>query len=310
MEVSSLIGTKISKYEITRYIASGTFGDVYEARYKNNFYAIKIPKDSQKEKVLNIEASIYKNIYKYYKDELEENESLGIPTVKIVKSPPTTDGSPEKKVMVMELLGTSLEKIMQDKKKMDLKTVTYLAIQMITIMKYVHKAGYIHRDIKPDNFVIKNKNEICLLDFGLAKNFKKSNGEHIELNEKTKKFCGTARYASISAHTGKEQSRKDDMECIGYLLVYFLKGRLPWERVKHKDKCKKYELIGNKKQECMENIEDFCHDLPKEYKVYFKYIQSLDFDEKPNYKSLRNMFSNLYEKLDNFPDVNLLELQK
>ena len=158
----------------------------------------------------------------------------------------------------------------------------------------MHKNKILHRDIKPDNFVVgyENKQDLFCIDFGLAKRFIRKNGDHVPYSE-NKKFCGTARYASIAAHSHCEQGRKDDLEAIGYILIYLYKGKLPWQGIKHKDKKERYRLIGEKKQAVSE--EDLCMNMPKEFVVFLKYARNLDFDEKPHYSALKKMFIKLYE---------------
>ena len=118
----------------------------------------------------------------------------------------------------------------------------------------------------------------------------------------TRKFVGTARYSSIASHRQKEQSRKDDLESIAYILVYLYKGRLPWMGIKHKDKKEKYRLIGEKKESTKE--EDLCSGMSKEFVVFLKYVKNLDFNEKPHYSALKKMFMNLY-KSRNYKNNNM-----
>ena len=284
-DLKTLIGTNIGKYIITRYIGSGSFGNVFEAKNKmtEELVALKIPivnEQKNGERLLLEEAKVYKNI---------SNKERGISNMKVMKRD-------DKHIIIMDLLGPSLDSVMTKYKKLSLKSIIKLAISMLEIMKYIHTLGYIHRDIKPDNFVLgytkEEINKLYCIDFGLAKKYVKKNGEHIEMNE-NKKFCGTVRYASIAAHNNTDQSRKDDLESIGYILIYLYKAKLPWQNIKHKDKKERYKLVG----ECKMNIceEELCSNMPKEFIVYMKYVKTLDFNEKPRYNALINMFKKLYE---------------
>lgn len=285
--LTSLIGTDINSYTITKYISSGSFGDVFRAKHKktNEEVALKIPiKNDEKdgEKWLLEEAKVYNALNK------DKSEDCGVANMKVMKNKEL-----DKKIIVMDLLGPSLEDILSKRKKFRLKSIILLAIQMIELMRYIHDRGYIHRDIKPDNFVMDKNNhrKLYCIDFGLAKRYLKRNDEHISF-KKGNKFCGTARYASIAAHKGYEQSRKDDLEAIGYLLVYLYRGKLPWQNLKHKDKKERYRMILEKKESISE--EELCEQLPREFLVYFKHVKTLDFDEKPRYQALINMFKKLY----------------
>lgn len=281
-----LVGTKYNKYRITRYIASGSYGDVFEAQdtQTSQVVALKFPtkKDSEHDdKILMTEARVYKHI---------SNPACGVPNAKVITCK-------QQKVVVMDLLGISLETIMREHTKLSIQTVVLLAIQMIDILKYIHSCGYIHRDIKPDNFVtgFNTKQELYCIDYGLAKKYVNRNGRHIPFSEH-RRFCGTARYASIAAHKQQEQSRKDDLESLGYILVYLHNGALPWQGIQHKDKHERYKRIGKKKETISEEV--LCANMPKEFCVFLKYVRTLDFDEKPHYTALRNMFQRLAHSLD------------
>lgn len=134
--------------------------------------------------------------------------------------------------MVMDPLGPSLDNLYKFcGRRFTIKTCCMLAIELITRMESVHSNHYIHRDIKPDNFLIgtgKNQTLVYVIDFGLAKRFiNPCTGEH-NTSKKHSSMTGTIRYCSLNATKGWEQGRRDDLESIGNMLVYFLKGSLPW----------------------------------------------------------------------------------
>ena len=202
-------------------------------------------------------------------------------------------------VMIMELLGDNLEKIMQlqKNKKFTYKTVLMIAIQILERIQYFHDNNYIHRDIKPENFTIglKKKNTILyMIDYGLSrKYYDNKKKEHIPYKE-GKNITGTVKFASIYTHLGIEQSRRDDLESLGYMLIYFLKGNLPWNDIKGKNKKEKYLKIKEKKIEVTPNI--ICSDLDNVFKLYFEYVRNLQFDEKPNYSYLIKLFKDNMQK--------------
>ena len=199
----------------------------------------------------------------------------------------------------MELLGKSFDILFEEQnKKFTLKTVSMLAIQMLERIEFIHNKNIIHRDIKPDNFSmgIDNKNYILyILDFGLSKKYKsKKTNEHIKYKENIKKLTGTARYASINALGGCEQSRRDDLESIGYVLIYFLKGNLPWQGLKIEKGEDRFHKIYLKKKEI--NSEILCFGLPNEIKIFIDYTRNLKFEENPNYSFLKGLFVSILEK--------------
>lgn len=162
---------------------------------------------------------------------------------------------------------------------------------MIERIKVVHQERIIHRDIKPDNFLCggtdATKNTIYIIDFGLAKCYKSSDGEHIPFRD-GKNLTGTARYASLNTHIGYEQSRRDDLETIGHVILYFLKGSLPWQGLPGRSKAEKYANIKKKKKET--TIDELCKDQPDEIREFMHYCRGLSFTQDPDYAYIIEMF--------------------
>ena len=201
-------------------------------------------------------------------------------------------------VMVMELLGDNLQKLIknQPQQKFSLKTTLMLGIQILRRIKTLHENNFIHRDIKPENFTIglkKMNNTIYMIDYGLTRKYCDSHKKHIPYKDK-KNLTGTALYASIYTHKGIEQSRRDDLESLGYMMVYFCKGELPWMNVQAKNKAGKYKKIMEKKIEMKPEI--LCAGLPDEFKEYFKYVRELQFTEEPKYEFLLGLLGNAMKK--------------
>ena len=207
-------------------------------------------------------------------------------------------------ILVMELLGPTLEDLFKKcKRRFSLKAVLLIADQLIRRLEHFHSKHFVHRDIKPENFLLgtnKSVNTIYLIDFGLSKRFRDPvSGLHIPYRE-DKNFTGTARYASISTHAGIEQSRRDDLESLGYLFVYFLTGGLPWQNMPAATKKEKYEKIYAKKQAI--SAEKLCKDLPKEFGSYATYCRKLKFNERPDYTTLLRIFKELFFQRSFFYD--------
>ncbi|KAG6388504.1 hypothetical protein SASPL_149932 [Salvia splendens] len=202
----------------------------------------------------------------------------------------------EYNVLVMDLLGASLEDMFTFcSRKLSLKTVLMLADQMLNRLEFVHSKSFLHRDLKPDNFLMgmgRRANQVYVIDFGLAKKYRDSNHQHIPYRE-NKNLTGTARFASINTHLGIEQGRRDDLESLGYVLMYFLRGRLFLNLgLQAGNKKQKYDRISEKKVQTP--IESLCRGYPTEFASYFHYCRSLRFEDKPDYGYLKRIFRDLF----------------
>jgi serine/threonine protein kinase len=219
-------------------------------------------------------------------------------------------------VMVLDLLGPSLEDLFNYcGRRFQLKTVLMLADQLLSRLEYVHTKSFIHRDVKPDNFLIglgKRQSVIHIIDFGLAKKYRDPRShQHIPYRE-NKNLTGTARYASINTHIGIEQSRRDDLESLGYVLMYFIRGSLPWQGLKANTKKQKYERIMDRKMST--STEQLCKGYATEFRSYFEYCRSLRFEDRPDYAYLKRLFKELFYRkgfqYDNMFDWTVLNLQQ
>lgn len=267
-----------NKYKLIKKLGQGSFGSIYvgQSIYSNKLYAVKIEDMKKDQFILEGEALL-----------------LGLININRVPKLKSFGYSGTYIILIMELLGSSLDKIFKElpSKKMSIRCVCNIAIQLISIFETMHNCDIIHRDIKPANIAIgrEDKNKfIYLLDFGLSKQFRNPiTKKHIPFFQNNK-LIGNARYSSINALDGCSQSRRDDLESLGYLLIYLLQGRLPWQGYISRSKEDKYYKIKQIKKST--TPEELCEGLPPQFEEYIKYTRSLVYEQDPDYDYLKNLF--------------------
>ncbi|KAM8717371.1 hypothetical protein ACLKA7_004119 [Drosophila subpalustris] len=274
------------KYRLLKAIGSGSFGEIYQGinTQDGKDVAVKIEAIDVKYPLLRYESKVYEQI----------GPHPGIPTFLHYGS--------EKRfnALVMELLGPSLEDLFNlCKRHFSLKTVLMISDQLLMRLECVHQHSFIHRDVKPDNFLIglgRHCNRLYMIDFGLAKRFQDPiSRQHIAYRD-DRNLTGTARYASINAQRGIEQSRRDDLEALSYCIMYFNMGKLPWQGIIAANKQQKYEKIWEMKQSL--SIDDTCKNWPNEFALFMKYARNLRFQDDPDYVYLRQLFRFLFRTLN------------
>ncbi|ORZ12355.1 kinase-like domain-containing protein [Absidia repens] len=268
-------------YKVGKKIGEGSFGVIYEGTNLLNNQQVAIKFEPRKS-----DAPQLRDEYRTYKIMAG---TVGIPSAYYFGQEGLHN------ILVIDLLGPSLEDMFDVcGRRFSTKTVAMLAKQMINRVQTIHEKNLIYRDIKPDNFLIGKPgsayaNNIFMVDFGMAKLYRDpKTKQHIPYRER-KSLSGTARYMSINTHLGREQSRRDDLEALGHVFMYFLRGSLPWQGLKAATNKQKYEKIGEKKQTT--NVKDLCSGMPEEFGIYLQYVRKLGFEESPDYDFLRELFS-------------------
>ena len=271
------------KYSIKYLISKGSFGEVYFGTniIDGKNYALKTEERSIEESVLKHECYILLNL-----------KGPGIPSVI------SYGVSGKYNILVENLLGKSIQDIWEAKKrKFNLKDTCVFAIQAISRLEYVHSKNYLHRDIKPSNFLVGNpdNSQLYLIDFGNARKYKSSKtGKHIKLI-KRKKVFGSLIFLSTNAVNAIEQTRKDDLETLGYAIIYLYIGSLPWSDFKHKNLSQGVLKIREERKKI--SIEKICDGMPNEMNIYLNYVNNLKYEECPDYEYLRKLFWNVLKKI-------------
>jgi serine/threonine protein kinase len=261
------------KYVLIHKIGSGSFGSIYKGKNirTRELVAIKVEPINSNLNLLKNETIIYQYL----------NNCPGIPDIKWYGK------DNNNYYMVINLLGNSLQKLLNERIKFSLMLTLKISIKIVFLLKIIHEKGLVHRDIKPENFLmgLNSLNELYLIDFGFCKKYI-DNDQHIKIKN-THGTIGSLNYASIMSHKHMELSRRDDLESLGYMLFKFYKGFLPWDTDLDENE------ILHKKSEIINSVE-----YPKVLMDYYKYVLSMEFEETPHYMLIIDNFKREIEYLN------------
>ncbi|CAF5168830.1 unnamed protein product, partial [Rotaria magnacalcarata] len=261
------------RWKVTTKIGGGGFGQIYEAYdlvTKENV-ALKLESAKQAKQVLKMEVTVLRRLQG--KDHV--CKFLGGGTNELYN------------YVVMTLQGKNLAELRrsQTRQCFSLSTSLRISLQILQAIESIHSIGFLHRDIKPSNFSMGRLPTTCrkvfMLDFGLARKYTNAEGG-VRAARPQAGFRGTVRYASVNAHKNKEMGRHDDLWSLFYMLIEFVTGQLPWRRIKDK------EQVGQMKEKYDHTV--FLKSLPSEFKQFLEHIQSLHYEDKPDYEFLQTLF--------------------
>lgn len=274
MEITSILLDDSSELRLEEKIGQGAFGVVRRAEYRGQSVAVKI--------------EMMSSVKKYLQQEVMTVQALqGIQRVPRLLTYGVDD---QCCYMVTELLGESLnDKFKKCGRILSIPTVSMLASELIGIIESVHSFQYLHRDIKPHNFLVSDS-KLYVIDFGLAR---KAGYANLSEFGGVRRVCGTLPFVSLNLHLGMQYTKRDDLESLGYSFIYFLKGSLPWYDPKG-TKLPEYK-VRKIKQDI--TIYSLCRDLPGEFERYMTYVRGLKYDQEPDYGMLKTMFALLIRRL-------------
>lgn len=284
LETENLVA---GRWKLGTKLGAGAFGEVYMATDMDSgeVVAVKMERVGNRHPQLMYENRVYKWLNN------ASSDIVGVPRPRYYGPMGTYN------VLVMDLLGPSLEdRLNECGRSLSIKSVLMIAVQAMRRIEFVHSRSFLHRDIKPDNMLMGNNDgsTVYLVDFGLAKRYRDHvTKQHLPYRD-GKHLTGTARYASVRTHLGMEQSRRDDLESLGYVLVYLHKGSLPWQGIRVANKKLKYAKIKEEKQNM--SLRQLCKDMPSQMVEYFRYVRHLEYDDRPDYSYLRSLFRKAMER--------------
>ncbi|EKG02157.1 protein kinase, putative,casein kinase I, putative [Trypanosoma cruzi] len=276
------------KFRLDRLLGKGGFGEVYAGVQVSTGEPVAVKLERNKGRCfLFHEARVMQDI----QNSMPGRTTPGIPELKYFGQ----EG--DFRILIMSLLGPSLEDLHAKLGRFSLKTTVMLADEMLSRLEFIHSVGYIHRDLKPDNYLLgvgRNVRHLYLIDLGLSVRYRSTNGEHREMAT-GKSFVGTSRYASLRTHKGFSQSRRDDMEQLSYILIYLYRGHLPWSGLRMKDREAKEKAIGEIKQKL--TTAQICSKCPSQFEDLLNYSRKLEFAESPQYEMCRILIASVLDTI-------------
>ena len=291
-----------NKYKLQKLVNKSAYSNVYTGININTKELVSIKLENRKSIYNLLESEAYYLIYL---------KGFGIPNI-------ISYGKNGKfNILIEELLGPSLNdilKLRKIKKKFPIKDTCIIALQALDRLEYIHSKYIIHQDIKPHNFLIGRKDPkvIYLIDFGFAKKYRSSRtGKHIQFKN-LGKFFGSLTYISINGNAGYEQSRRDDLESLGYMLVYLATNNLPWKSKRIMETIEEISYFRKEIYKIKKSFlpEKICEGLPEEFIDYIKYCRKLEFEQEPDYNYLKNLFSLILTKENQKNDLKFVWISK
>ncbi|KAM3133923.1 hypothetical protein pb186bvf_014038 [Paramecium bursaria] len=271
----------LGRFSVIKRISSGSFGVVYLVHDKTTKEdcALKLEKyDNDETRSLEKEVSILTKL----------NDTPGVP--KLIWAGQEGDFN----LLIMQLLGMDLGYYIKQFKQFTLKCTIQIAYESVQVLRNIHSKQVVHRDLKPENILMsKDVDQIYIVDFGISKIF-----TDMPFRD-DKSFMGTTRYASIAAHKGFEIARKDDLESLFYVIIYFLRGNLPWQNLQVQEKDRT-TAVGELKQKI--ELNELCNGLPHEFVEILAYLRTLSFYEEPDYTFILGLLSQVADRHNFFLD--------